>query len=92
MDGHERWLDEQRRKINNSYSAATSGLKTHYSSRLTDAFKHYESQEERMTLGRQAQIETIHAKFRKGVSEATEGQCGRTAERRAGRVRNRGTL
>jgi hypothetical protein len=79
MDGHERWLDEQRRKINNSYSAAASDLKSHYSGRLTNTFDHYASQEERMVLARQAQIDAIHAKFQRGVSEATEGEFHKAA-------------
>lgn len=80
MDGHERWLAEQRRKINKSYSSAASGLKSHYSSRLADAFKHYESQEEHMVLARKAQIEAIHAKFQQGVSEATHGEFHKAAK------------
>lgn len=81
MDGHERWLDEQRRKINNSYTSAASGLKSHYSSRLTEAFSHYDIQEERMVRARNAQIEAIHTKFQRGVSEATEGEFHKTARR-----------
>lgn len=81
MDGHERWLDEQRRKINNGYNASALDLKSHYASKLGDTFDHYGERQRSVAQERQERIDAIRARFSRGVAEATEGEFHAAARR-----------
>ena len=79
MDGNERFLDLNRRKIERRYNESERSLHSHYEEQLHRHYTHYADHEQAMVESRTANFEAIQQRFVSGTSEAVDGHFHRAA-------------